>query len=179
MINRFGFKEITESNIFENDAIFGAFKRLDGKNVRSLTFNDWYDSIESISLNQEVPDDIQKQFEVCRGSLYFGFYYHPLNTVVFGQITRVTEAALRLKYAEITGSEVNGHIKMNIIIKKLMEREILNSKEEVRWKSLRELRNWLAHPKTQDILPPYDTVNHLAFTAKIYNDLWPNSPTIL
>ena len=118
--------------------------------ISIMSGNDWALAILKPRLAETVPIRIQKLFEVARGSMLYGYFFYPLFTLAFEQLTRVAEAAVDHKCREM--GRLKPREKFADKIEWLADASVITEKE--RWDAIRNLRNRASHPKDQTIFTP-------------------------
>ncbi len=147
------YKQITLENWTQPDPANTCFVRLrsDGK-FSSIKAEEYFSDIMNHTLSEQVPEKIQKLYEVTRATMTYGYYYYPIFTVAVEQLFRIVESSVSY-VCKTLGSPAS--IKtFNHKIEWLIELGILEGCKKARWDSLRRLRNARAHPESQMILPP-------------------------
>src|SRR5688572_15097503 len=96
-MGRFGFKDITPKNWLEADPILRGFVKLTPSGPKQITSDDLLDDILSHQLNESVPKEVRALYEVARGAMCYGYFFYPLYTLTYEQLTRVVETAVTLK----------------------------------------------------------------------------------
>lgn len=136
----------------------------------SMSGDDWASTILEPNLAERVPNEVLRLFEVARGSMLYGYFFYPLYTLAFEQLTRVAEAAVSEKCKQIgTGKSINTFDKK---LKHLQCKNVLSDAKKREWDSLRTLRNIASHPDQQTIFPPGLVVGMVAKTAGLINELF-------
>ena len=136
----------------------------------SMSGHDWASIILEPTLAERVPNEILQLFEVARGSMLYGYFFYPLYTLAFEQLTRVAEAAVSEKCKQIeTCKSIKTFDKK---LKHLQCKNVLSEAKKEQWDSLRKLRNIASHPDQPTILPPGPSVQMVAITAGLINELF-------
>jgi hypothetical protein len=65
------------------------------------TRDEWLAAVREPRLLDEVPNEVQRVFEVARGAALYGYFFHPLMAVAEHQLCRAAEAAVRFKFREL------------------------------------------------------------------------------
>ena len=125
-----------------------------------------------ISLTDEVPQEIQAQFEVARGALVYGYFFYPLYTLAGEQLFRVVEAAVTFKCnaLEAPSSIKNFKQKIDYLIKE----KVIPEREKEVWHAVRKLRNSASHALHQNIFTPGMAIVNLNKIADKINALFRN-----
>ena len=142
----------------------------DGGMASSMSGHDWASTILEHNLAERVPNEIFQLFEVARGSMLYGYFFYPLYTLAFEQLTRVAEAAVSEKCKQIG---ICKSIKtFDKKLKYLQCNNVLSDVKKAQWDSLRKLRNIASHPDQPTILPPGPIVGMVAITVGLINELF-------
>ncbi len=95
-----GFKELSEDDWLSRDGGLGA--EASGDDVgEAPTREEWLAAVKEPRLLDEVPNEVQRIFEVARGAALYGYFFHPLMTVAERELYRAAEAAVRFKFREL------------------------------------------------------------------------------
>lgn len=172
-MNTLGIKTLSMENWLEPDEVSKLFVKVtpDGE-VQVMKGEDWLQKILEPKLNQVVPSEIQKLFEVARGAMIYGYFFYPLFTLGFEQVFRVAEAAVSHKCEEMkapTGVN-NFHRKIDWLAKQ----GVILSSDVKKWLSIKESRNFASHPTEQTILPPGLILDILEKVVARINSLYVN-----
>lgn len=175
MVSELGFKTLTIDNWLEPDEALRGFVRIsptDGKSSRMIG-NDWLRAILEPVLVDAVPVEVKGLFEVARGVLAYGYFFYPLYTLGFEQITRVLEAAVTHKCKLIGAS--NSTEKFVQKIDYLIAEGFILEKESVAWHATRKWRNSASHPKQQQIILPSMVIGMVKRDVERINSLFNDS----
>lgn len=169
---KFGFKQLTSENWLEMDEVMLAFKRQirDGSTTMP-TGEDRVNEIYAYELNENVPLDVQKVFEVARGTMVYGYLFYPLYTLASDQLYRALETAV-IKKCEIENapkSKTKGYQKQ---IEWLTEAGFINKSETRVWEYGRIRRNSVSHLQKQHISLPVHAYSTLETAVKQINSLF-------
>ena len=165
------YKQITLENWIEPDPVSRVFVRIQRDGTSSaIKAEEYLTEILSHSLNDYVPDDIQKLFEVTRGTMTYGYYYYPIFTLATEQLFRILESSVS-HVCKTVGCPASIRI-YSSRIKWLTDKGIIMSEEKARWDSIRRLRNSRSHPKSQMILPPGSAIDFLSAITNEINSLF-------
>src|SRR5215218_7257043 len=148
-----GIKTLTTENWLQPDPTSTIFVRLshaDGS-VSPMSGEDWMAQFLAPSLNDNVPEEVRRLFEVARGALAYGYFFYPLYTLAGEQLYRVAEAAVSEKCA-LLGAPKKSSFQDKI--KFLVDKNLIPDEEFIRWDAFRQLRNMSSHPRQQNIIPP-------------------------
>ncbi len=147
------YKQITLENWTQPDPASTCFVSIHSDGTSSnIKAEQYFSDIMNHTLSKQIPEDIQKLYEVTRGTMTYGYYYYPIFTVAVEQLFRIVESSVSYVCKALSSP---ASIKtFNRKIEWLIETGIIEANEKVRWDGLRSLRNSRAHPKSQMILPP-------------------------
>jgi hypothetical protein len=152
-MDKMNLKKIKLENWLEPDPVMNIFKRLlsDGK-TQIITKEEWLKEIYNSKLTDFVSNEIHDLVEVARGTMTYGYYYYPIFTFAVEQFTRIAETAISKKceFLNAPKSIKTFNDKFNWL-SKLPEYKSLS---QIRWESIRKLRNKFSHPSKQSIIPP-------------------------
>jgi hypothetical protein len=166
-----GIKSLTTEHWLQPDptsTIFVQMSRVDGS-VRPMSGEDWAALFLSPSLDDKVPEEVRKLFEVARGAMTYGYFFYPLVTLANEQLYRVAEAAISEKCALFGGPKRSS---FQDKIKFLLDRNVIADVDFPRWDAIRLLRNMSSHPQRQDIRPPGMVATTLHLVAERINGLF-------
>jgi hypothetical protein len=170
---RLGIKTLTTENWLDSDPIMATFVQLsltDGSKT-VLSADKWATRFLRPQLDPSVPEEIQRLFEVARGSIAYGYFFYPLFTLATEQLLRVAEAAVASKCALI-GAPRNKTKYFHQKLTYLRDQNILTESEYEEWDLFREWRNIASHPERQTILMPKDALLILINIAEKINKLF-------
>jgi hypothetical protein len=169
-----GFKKINAQNWLQPDQVLNSEHRIlpDGTS-RPLFPTEWLEIIQKPKLNNKVPDEIHKLFEVARGTMSYGYFFYPIFTFAAEQFTRIAEAAMNIKCEQlkISKSRDTFNNKVDLLFKKSILSESLYHK----WKSNVKIRNMSSHPTRQNIINPAMAIKLMSAIADIINKLFTNN----
>ena len=166
-----GIKTLTTENWLQPDPTSTIFVRLshaDGS-VSPMSGEDWVAQFLAPSLDDNVPEEVRRLFEVARGALAYGYFFYPLYTLAGEQLYRVAEAAVTEKCA-LLGAPKKASFQDKI--KFLVDKNVIPNEEFIRWDAFRQLRNMSSHPRRQNILPPGIVATTLHLVAERINALF-------
>jgi hypothetical protein len=166
-----GFKELTVENWLKPDVISANFFSIDDSGQsRIMSGEDWIRRILRPQLNDSVPLEARKLYEVARGTMAYGFLFYPIYTLATEQLFRVAETAIKL-LCESKGTPKR--IKsFDDKLKWLAQQGIISARVEHSWQKIRRLRNESSHPNNQNILPPGWAIGFLDYIAEQINALF-------
>jgi hypothetical protein len=146
-----GIKKLTIDNWLERDPIMLAFARLSptGRSY-PIEKEQLVTEFLAIELSPEVPTEIRTMFRTAQGVLLYGYFYYPLYAVGLGELSRTAESALAKKFKELGGPRNAGtfHKRLEWMLDHFTQRQF-----EI-WDGIRDLRNFVSHPKYQMVGPP-------------------------
>jgi hypothetical protein len=174
-----GYKQITKETWLKPDRISTSFLLVPPETgVDDIKKGEMYlDMILQPCLNEDVPIEVRKLYEVARGALVYGYFFYPLYTLACEQLFRVGEAAITFRCNLINSRRVKRTFEKKIEF--LFEQGILNDLEKQRWHTLRELRNIASHPEDQSIYPPGPIIGILIQTVEDINKLFSEKKRII
>lgn len=111
------------------------------------------ESICSIQLIPNVPKEVKKVFNAAKRLHIFGYFEYYFFTISQHYAFLALESALRNKYSDIYGRPKK-FVRLNEIIKKLVEKEIIPKGEAKIYDAGRYLRNALSHLEKASIMTP-------------------------
>lgn len=173
-MTQLGIKILTLENWMNPDPLMGNLVMLDNNKLSIMSAEDWAVSILEPQLAETVPIEIRKLFEVARGSMLYGYFFYPLFTLAFEQLTRVAEAAVGEKCKQITASKSANTFQKRVAY--LRKENVLSEEENAQWDALRNLRNIGSHPDQQTILPPGVTLGFVFGISGLINKLFAPKP---
>jgi hypothetical protein len=167
-----GFKKLTLENWLQPDPVSSMFGRIDDDgHAYPIEGDDWLRNILRPRLEEAVPIEVQRLFEVARGALAFGYFFYPLYTLAGEQLFRVAEAAVTRKCKEM---KAPGSIKtFNAKLSYLIEHSVIPAQDKDSWDAIRNLRNIASHPERQSIVTPAMAIGMLASIADSISTLFP------
>ncbi|MGQ0594284.1 MAG: hypothetical protein ACT4QB_17040 [Gammaproteobacteria bacterium] len=141
-----------------------------------MTGDNWVQSVLDFDLLDKTPPEVQKLFEVARGSMAYGYFFYPLLTLATEQLYRVAEAAVDHKCREIGRHKPKATFADKI--KWLIEGSVIA--DESNWDAIRNLRNEASHPRSQTILSPGMVLGLLETVTECINSLFggPEHPPV-
>lgn len=167
-----GYKKITKKNWLKPDRISTSFVLLplekQDVNIKKGEF--YLEMFLHPHLNESVPLEVRKLFEVARGALVYGYFFYPLYSLACEQLFRVGEAAITFRCKRIDPRKGKRTFEKNINF--LFDNGILNEQERQRWHELRKLRNSASHPEDQSIYPPGPVILMLTLMVRDLNALF-------
>ena len=89
------FKELSEDNWLSRDG------ELDGEEPSPQVREEWLVSVREPRLLDEVPNEVQRVYEVARGAAAYGYFFSPLMALAERELYRAAEAAIRFKFREL------------------------------------------------------------------------------
>ena len=175
---KLGIKNLCLENWMSPDPLMRDLVKLNKENgiVSVMSGDDWALQILEPKLIETVPIEILRLFEVARGSMLYGYFFYPLFTVAYEQLTRVAETAITEKCRQIGASKSANTFAKRVDY--LRNANVLSEEENAQWDAFRMLRNIASHPDQQTILPPGVTLEFVFNTSQLINRLFvamPNS----
>ena len=139
-----GFKQITSKNWMEHDEVLQGFVKFtpDGQS-HTITGEEYIQYILEPKLNESVPIEVIKLFEVARGVMVYGYFFYPLYAIATEQLYRVIEAAIYHKCKELNAP--NSIETYNDRIEWLLKQNAITYEESIRLHVARKARNISSH----------------------------------
>jgi hypothetical protein len=162
-MSKLGFKEIDARNWLTPDPVVLRFAGMEHA-------TDYVETVLAPRLSGNVPEDIQKLFEVARSAVLYGYLFYPLYTLGMEQLFRVADAAIASRCEEL--GIPKDKKKFSDRIDWLAERGMFNRGEFSAWHTLRRLRNSASHPDDQSIVTPGSAIGFLGAVAEDINALF-------
>jgi hypothetical protein len=162
-VSKLPFKQIDPYNWLSPDPVVLCFKGTEhaAKYVQTVL---------APGLSTNVPEDIQKLFEVARGAVLYGYLFYPLYTLGMEQLLRVGEAAVASRCDQLGVPKDRKTFEHRIDW--LAERGTFDRCGFSRWHALRRLRNLASYPERQSIDTPGSAVRFLEAVAEDVNALF-------
>jgi len=146
------------SELLKKDKIFSSFVKVDKSGEpREITINDLQESICGIQLIPNVPEGVKKVFNAAKRLHIFGYFEYYFFTISQHYAFLALESALRKRYSEIYGKPKK-FIRLDVIIKKLVEKGIIPKGEAKIYDAGRYLRNSLSHLTNLSVMTPSSTL---------------------
>ena len=166
-----GIKILDENNWLEPDKVLSGFHRIqiDGS-TRPLTISEWFVEIKKAELEDNIPEDIQKLFEVARGTIAYGYFFYPIFTFASEQFTRIAETAVNIKCSEFTLPKSKNTFKKKV--EWLLQEKLISSESYSKWESIIFLRNKFSHPSKRNIFTPFMAFELMNSVATNINKLF-------
>jgi hypothetical protein len=168
-----GFRKLTADNWLlpdEASSMFFGASSADGQ-FRPMKGEDWLRPILQPQLNDTVPFEVRRLYEVARGALAYGYLFYPLYTLAAEQLFRVAEAAVTHKCKAVGAP--NSIRSFQPKVDYLVNQGIISAEDKSRWDAIRKLRNIASHPENQTILPPGPVIGLLERITDSINSLFP------
>lgn len=155
METNFGFKQITQQNWLETDPMSTIFQSISSDGQYVLEGKDWVHLFLEPQLEETVPEEIKRLFEVVRGCLIYGYLFYPMYTLAEEQLYRILELAVRIKCKMMNAPFTSDKLwKFRSGVEWLLKQGVIDSNQRVRWVAIVALRNHASHPQMQMIIPP-------------------------
>ena len=148
----------------KKDKIFSYWVKSDNK---PLVLADLETMVEDVELNDKVPEEAAEALEVAKRTFVFGYFYYKLFTVSHHYAFLAVEAALKIKYKEVTGKESSNHTH---VIEALVKSGVIPENKKELYDAGRYLRNELSHLTDSTTMTP--SADILYRTAEMINDLY-------
>ena len=164
MEDEFGFKVFSHGNLHSSDvmALFG------------FTESSWVEWFHEPKLEENLPLEIRRLFEIARGTMISGWFFYPLLSIGCDQCMQCLEASARdvaARTANVTDAQ-RASLPFHAIVTRLANAKLILECEVPVWDAGRKLRNEAAHPSRPTILPPGAARGILSQTAQNINVLY-------
>jgi len=159
------------SELSKKDKVFSLFVKVDRSGEhRGITIEDLQESVCSIQLIPNVPEGVKKIFNAAKRLHIFGYFEYYFFTISQHYAFLALESALRNRYNEIYGKPKN-FVRLDVIIRKLVEEGIIQKGEAKIYDAGRYLRNALSHLTDPSIMTPsFNVLERIAYQInQIYN----------
>ena len=93
------FKELSEDSWLSRDRKFDAEAGDEGG--KPPTREEWLAAVKQPQLAEEVPNEVERIYEVARAAAAYGYFFYPLMTLAERELYRASEAAVRFKFREL------------------------------------------------------------------------------
>lgn len=163
-----GFKSLCLDNWMLPDPLMNNLVMLKNGVVSNMSANDWAIPIFEPKLTDNVPSDILKLFEVARGLMLYGYFFYPIYTMAYEQLTRIAETSINHKCKEMGYTKPKGAFAQKIDW--LEKNAVISDKKK--WHDIRELRNKASHPNDQTIITPNMAIDFLETITECINSLY-------
>ena len=146
------------SELLKKDKIFSSFVKVDKSGEpREITIEDLQRSVCGIQLIPNVPEGVKKVFNAAKRLHIFGYFEYYFFTISQHYAFLALESALRNRCSEIYGKPKK-FIRLDVIIKKLVEKGIIPKGEVKIYDAGRYLRNSLSHLTNPSVMTPSSTL---------------------
>lgn len=150
------FKKLEELNKPDERNLYYRLMNMDTGESRRICVEDVYRAIETIILNENVPEDVVSQFSVAKNLALYSWYSYPFHQISEMKAFSCVELALKIK----VGKEIRG---LSTLIKKALSLGLIKDNgfrhikvnrdnpvqySEMLPKLIPKLRNELAHGST-------------------------------
>ena len=166
-----GLKRLALDSWLDADIVYDGF--LDG-GMRPMRGEDWAALFLGTELDSAAPSEVHRLFNVARGCLLYGYFYHPLYAMGMEQMFRVAEAAAKHKCGELGRTKERDTF--NNMIGFLKSSGCISEESVERWHAIREFRNITSHPDDQMIVPPGAVSSLFASVTEQVNTLFRGLP---
>ncbi len=167
----YGFAQVTRETLLEPaEAIrfFGFGGALMVTSPGQVPLKYWIDTIQSPTIDLNVPKEIRTLFEVAKGCITYGVLFYPLFSIGTEQLFRLCETAIRDR-AQSFGGHHDLHFKDAITF--LIKKGVILEENRFRWDAIWSFRNSTSHPTMQMIIPPAQAAGFLTDVADDINYL--------
>ncbi|CAG0975315.1 hypothetical protein ANRL2_01966 [Anaerolineae bacterium] len=167
-----GYKRVTLDNWLQPDPTSTIFSTLRGGRIGPTTGEDRLRDILEPELNDAVPLDVCRLYEVARGAMAYGYLFYPVYTLAAEQLFRVCEAAVSHKCEQLNGLPRRAAFERKI--NWLVNNAQISNEDSHRWHNIRGFRNLTSHPHAQMIDTPGQMISMLYIVAAMINALFPS-----
>lgn len=155
--HRYGIKILTETNFLEPSPAALMFSMLGLSTMGPAPATQEQIALRvarftRVTLNDSVPEQLWKMFEVAKGAMVYGIFFYPLYTLGEEQLYRVFEYLVRLQYEKLSGPKPQRNVRAQV--QWLIDNEHFPEPAPDRWMAMYELRNIASHPTMQQITGP-------------------------
>ncbi len=131
------------------------------------------ETINGISLNDNVPEPIHEQIEVCKKLCVQSYFVYEFATVAMERSFMIIESALKAKYAQL-GNRVNRYTTLGPLMDWAIKEKIITDVPSEILKAVKKMRNIFAHPIQQSIDTPSSAINMLKKNVELINSIFKN-----
>lgn len=171
-----GIKKLDKNNWLEPDKLMSAFKKVHpDNNLEEISANEWFDNIYKPKLEDSVPIEIHKLFEVARGTMVYGYFFYPIFSFSAEQFTRIAESTISFVCTILNSPKSVKTFSEKV--KWLAERPEFKNMLFTQWESLRKLRNTFSHPSKQTIVTPFMVIELMSKVADDINYIFNSALT--
>ena len=164
----YGFKLVDESNVLTPDEVFNALVTIDEDGPRSVAPSDTLRNLREVQLDDAVPLDVRRAFQMALGAMAYAYWYYPLFTLAAQQILRVADFASDV-FARERGFDLQYSLAARL--KTLAKAQAIDELQLRRWEGIRRLRNSATHPSFQQIWGPAQAIDIARAVADAINTL--------
>jgi hypothetical protein len=169
-LSKYGFKQVTPANLFEEDN--------HPAHPSSLRGEKWVKECLKPELDPSVPEDVAFLFEMARGSMIYGIYFLPLAALATEEGFRVLEAGVRYRCKQLGIAKKKG--KPNSfpseayadLVKALHKVGTIPKGDLDTWSAMVGLRNNFSHRTSATIRRRHEAVSQLSYIAELLNRLF-------
>jgi hypothetical protein len=133
-----------------------------------VTSEQWGAAFLEPRLEAHVPRDIIRVFEVARACMIYGWFFYPLATLGFEQLTRVGELALHERCRNLLQEPRN--IEMNL--QALVSASVISPEEARRWRALCSFHTDSSRLAGVTLIDPGQAVSLLGTVTDLINGLF-------
>lgn len=166
-----GIKKLSPENWLESDLASTVWiSRIDAEGEHLIDAEDRLREILEPTLDEAVPDEVRRLFEVARGTLAYGWFFYPLYTLGGDQLYRVADAATVHKCRGMQAPK--SRKTFNKRVDWLVENGAILESDKFDWDTTRMGRNIGSHDEIQHIFSPGDAMLTLRRVADKINALF-------
>ena len=142
------------SEVLKKDKTFSSFVKVDKSGERrEITIEDLQKSVCGLQLIPSVHEEVKRVFRAAKRLHIFGYFDYYFFTISQHYAFLALESALRNRYSEIH-SKPKKFVRLNVVIKRLVEEGIIPKGEAKVYDAGRYLRNALSHLTEPPIMTP-------------------------
>jgi hypothetical protein len=139
----------------------------------SVTPEQWTEIVSEVKLADEVPEEVQKQIELCKKLCLHSLFVYEFVTVAMERSFLAIETALKLKRRAMTGR--NESLTLGPLLDWAVKEKILNGITQDMKEAIRDLRNRFSHPEKQMIDMPGSALSILQRNVAMINLIYERS----
>lgn len=166
----YGFKLVNPKTMFEAEGIFQHLVRMEASGPVPVPMEEYSTAIDSIRLNDRVPLEIRRIFEIAKSTAKYGFYYYPLYIVAKERSNMALEAALSMKCA--ANNAPPGVERFARTIEWLFSQGHITLEQNTIFSEIKETRNDFLHSAVQMQIPPGWSISWLEHIASSIDSLF-------
>ncbi|MDY7815154.1 hypothetical protein U0F71_05400 [Burkholderia pseudomallei] len=111
-------------------------------------YDAWFETVNELKLDRNVPLEIVRLFEATRGMLLYGLFFYPILALSGDQFVRVAEVAARAKCLAL-GAQLTQVQNFSNAVQWLIKRSGIAPDDQQAWRTIVFLRNDVSHLSEQ------------------------------